>query len=142
MLWNFTRLMKNGTGIYCANYSQKFSLYTYCIFTHHGRTDHAGKSGATQKEMRFLSSLEDAEILYDHILNEKLSPEKGYKKVHLMSVAPNIGSGKLSKIKDSNSGGNSGTKTSTLSFTVQQLVKYFFEQANQVCPQFLQSYKV
>lgn len=68
--------------------------YTYRLLTHHGRTDDLeGKKIVGQKECRFMSSLEHAELVYEHILREKTGAEKGYKEVHLLSVSSKIGKG-------------------------------------------------
>lgn len=74
------------------NNSDSDTPYTYRLLTHHGRTDELeGKKVVGQRECRFMSSLEHAEVVYDHILREKTSPEKGYKEVYLLSVSSKIG---------------------------------------------------
>jgi hypothetical protein len=69
----------------------------YRILTHHGRTDDldSAKTQIGQKETRYLQSLADAELLYDHVMAQKMADEKGYKHVDLVSVSPKIGSDKV-----------------------------------------------
>ena len=54
-------------------------LYSYRIFTHHGRTDEIeGAAKPGMRECRYFDNKGDASALYDRILEEKLDPEKGY----------------------------------------------------------------
>ena len=106
--------------------------FMYCIFTHHGRTDELeGKKVAGMKECRYLSTLEEGEILYDYILKDKTSEEKGYKTVNLLSVSPKIGSGYIQQPKGEKSSEPGANLESTLGPEVQRLVNLIFEQANQ-----------
>lgn len=72
----------------------------YRILTHHGRTDdlESPKTKVGQKETRYLPTLADAEVLYDHVMSQKLADEKGYKHIDLVSVSPKIGSDKVHRI--------------------------------------------
>lgn len=107
----------------------------YRILTHHGRTDDldSAKTQIGQKETRYLQSLADAELLYDHVMAQKMADEKGYKHVDLVSVSPKIGS-------DKNAERNAASRqaeperrdgASALPQEVQRLVKHLYDQASE-----------
>lgn len=108
------------------------------VFTHYGRTDDLDNNpNAGARENRYCSSLQEAEILYNKIYNEKTSARKGYKELSLASSK--IGSHKsvgqstgviddktLKKLADK----QPATKSIiTISTEIQELVSYLYNEA-------------
>src|SRR5215470_10234132 len=110
------------------------------IYTHYGRTDDLETNpDAGQKECRYFATLAEAEAQYAAIYREKTGSRKGYREVALASTK--IGSQKargtsvgqiddktLQKMK-----GKDGVavvkKASTLPQSVQDLVRYIYDEA-------------
>jgi hypothetical protein len=111
----------------------------YRVYTHYGRTDdldtnpHAGA-----RESRYVSTLPEAEKLYDKIFSEKTSARKGYKEVSLASSK--IGSSKtigqssgsidektLEKLADKTT--TVKAPKVTISSEIQNLVSYLYSEA-------------
>ncbi|KAL6055237.1 Poly(ADP-ribose) polymerase catalytic domain protein [Balamuthia mandrillaris] len=130
----------NDYNMYSSNDGDEGTYFMYRIFTHHGRTDELEtKKNCAQRECRYLRTLNEAEVLYDFVLATKLASDKGYKKVDLVSVSPNIVSPKLQKEKlqkeeDVNSFSSQQRQqqpTSTLPKPVQQLVQLLYKEASE-----------
>lgn len=113
----------------------------YRIYTHYGRTDDLDSNpNAGVREVRYCSSLAEAESIYSQIFKEKTSPKKGYKEVNLASSK--IGSSKsvgsssgtiddktLEKLAGKDKKPLIAKPTITISSQVQELVSYLYSEA-------------
>jgi len=118
----------------------------FCVFTHYGRTDDLDTNpNAGQKEVRFCSTQQAAEALYNSIYKKKTAAGKGYKELALASS--NIGSqasrgtssGKVDAktLKLADKKGKAGkadkkaaaAKKVTIDKEIQELISYLYSEA-------------
>jgi poly [ADP-ribose] polymerase 2/3/4 len=112
------------------------------VYTHYGRTDDLDSNpNAGIRECRYVSSIYEAESLYDKIYKEKTSARKGYKELNVASAK--IGSSKtigkssgevddktLKKMADvKGKVVKDATPTITLHKEVQRLVTHLYDEA-------------
>jgi len=116
--------------LHVSNEDFNSSKYMYRIFTQHGRTDNLSTKNRGTCETRYFDSLDDAEILYEDILSQKLSDEKGYHKVELVSIAPLIGSKPRLSQATETSESRPTTTSSSLPQPVQDIVRRIFNEAS------------
>eukprot|EP01105_Mastigella_eilhardi_P025372 TRINITY_DN689_c0_g1_i2.p2 TRINITY_DN689_c0_g1~~TRINITY_DN689_c0_g1_i2.p2 ORF type:complete len:434 (-),score=108.66 TRINITY_DN689_c0_g1_i2:8-1309(-) len=106
----------------------------YRIWTQHGRTDELAatgkKKGGCVCETRYMSELGDAEILYEDILESKLSEDKGYRRVDVVSASPLIGSKPRTTTTEGDA--DEAAEPSTLHPAVQSIVRFLFEEASEI----------
>ncbi|KAH3762714.1 RNA ligase 2 [Pelomyxa schiedti] len=112
--------------LHVSNEGFNSNKYMYRIFTQHGRTDELSTNKRGTCETRYFDNLSDAEILYEDILSQKLSDEKGYHKVELVSASSRIGSKPRAEADER----AASTATSSLPTSVQQLIRRIFSEAS------------
>lgn len=103
--------------------------YVYRIFTQHGRTDElaAGKRGVC--ESRYLSTLDDAEVIFEDIVQAKLE-DGAYHEVDLVTIGSRIGSRAVLGLSSGDAAPLQRVEASELPEAVQSIVGLVFEKAS------------